>query len=77
MPFGITEFSGSHLGSSGHSWVAVGLSSKLRRPGDERSICQLRSQGSGTSIGGTLVGGVDAEIFRKILPEEDTLQTAC
>lgn len=68
MPFSITEFSGSHMGSSGHSGVAVALSGKLRRPGDERSMCELRSQGSRTSVGGTLVDGDDAEIFHKILP---------
>lgn len=42
---------------------AVALAGKLKRSENESSICQLRNQGSGTTVRDILFVGVDAEIF--------------
>ena len=47
----------------GTAGFAVALLGKLTRPGNEGNICLLRKEGSRATVSGTLVNGIDAEIF--------------
>lgn len=47
---------------------AIALLGKPDRTGNAGSICQLTKQGSRTTVSGTLVNGIDAEIFFSLKP---------